>query len=56
MDENEFEFNGLTYVAKCGDDCSGCSMDADDTCYAAPRCASSERKDGREVIFVEKHP
>lgn len=54
MNENEFEYNGKMYVAERGVDCTTCAMDAEDTCYAAPQCTPAERKDNRDVIFVEK--
>ena len=61
MDENEFEFEGKTYVAEhcsaddCGftdgKQCSFISLDCSRfNCF--PEC----RADGRNVIFVEKQP
>ena len=61
MDENEFEFEGKTYVAEhcsaddCGStdgkQCSFISLDCGQfNCF--PEC----RVDGRNVIFVEKQP
>ena len=61
MDENEFEFNGKTYVsvATGGFSCDGCEL-FDDGCSIAygdyPCCSAKGRGDGIGVIFVEKHP
>ena len=60
MNEDEFELNGKLYVsekAKSKSSCSGCSL-----FYSAfscisdnhPKCIGKTRKDGRNVIFVEK--
>ena len=60
MDENEFEFEGVTYVAAKGVytyGCEGCNL-FDDGCLIAigeyPCCSSRGRLDGRDVIFVVK--
>lgn len=62
MDENEFELNGVVYIAvnepvydEIG--CAGCCLDClPETCMTItrPRCTSENRKDGRNVIFVGK--
>lgn len=58
MNENEFELNGVTYVATAGDTCHGCAFDkraADESCRSyLPSCIDADRRDGRFVIFVEK--
>ena len=57
LSENEFIFNGTRYVAEMQTECScdGCAFDcADDTPCLNAKCDSTERKDGRDVIFVEK--
>lgn len=57
MDENEFEIDGNVYVAEPeGGDffCGGCAFES--SSCPAMECRSRLRKDGRNVIFVEKHP
>ena len=63
MDENEFEFNGVAFAAVYGLNCRDCAMWNVDECacntvskreFVFPACNSSQRKDGRDVIFVEK--
>lgn len=56
MDENEFEFEGFTYIAVDGaqDDCEGCTFLRSGACHRIPYCYPSQRVDGRDVIFVEK--
>lgn len=59
MDENEFEFEGSTYISVKSDGCDGCSFHkGQESCYAlckeVPFCAPSKRSDGIGVIFVEK--
>jgi hypothetical protein len=60
MDENEFELNGIQYVAVediYNEGCDSCSFNIQNTgCAFAPTCFEDERIDGRDVIFVEKHP
>lgn len=62
MNENEFEYCGKRYVAISGLNCGDCAMwDADECmCNAVssrdfifPSCNNSQRKDGRDVIFME---
>lgn len=57
MNENEFELDGKVYVAVVADgkSCSGCALKFR-PCYSTeyPYCIGSDRKDGRDVIFVEK--
>lgn len=57
MNENEFELDGKFYVAVDvdHDSCGKCSLRAH-PCYLTnfPHCASNDRKDKRNVIFVEK--
>lgn len=57
MNENEFEFEGKTYVALRTDidDCVGCEMQHL-PCYKVAKCSKNERVDGFDVIFVEKQP
>lgn len=52
--KNEFELNGKRYVAVSHKGCYGCAFfdDPDDCRHALP-CSSTNRSDGREVIWVE---
>lgn len=61
MGENEFELDGKRYIAVGANiGCIGCAMDDLNVCPRhvksdkVPNCAPSLRKDGRNVIFVEK--
>ena len=63
MDEKEFEFNGVVIVAAYGLNCMDCAMWNVNECvcntvskrdFVFPACNNSQRKDGRDVIFVEK--
>ena len=59
MSENKFNIGGVVYIAaKC--ETRGCDKCAfsyfDIRCVATPPCAKEQRKDGKEVIFIEKHP
>lgn len=65
MGENEFELNGVVYVAVeesiDAKQCNGCAMKNDKhpfkcigNSYEIPDCDPSFRIDGRNVIFVEK--
>lgn len=56
MDENEFEIEGIHYIAVDGkrDDCTGCALERSSFCHTAPCCWPSQRFDERDVIFVEK--
>ena len=57
MNENEFEIDGVSYVATkdSTNDCNGCAFSMDDVkCVLAPACGIKRREDGRSVIFVEK--
>lgn len=57
--ENEFELDGVLYVAREGGfNCYGCAfLDDDERCVESPSCRKSHgRMDGRNVIFVEKRP
>lgn len=62
MDENEFEVDGIIYVAVDAPPvkpCNKCSFFINDRCTgmlmnAAPDCFGDFRDDGRDVIFVEK--
>lgn len=59
MSENKFNIGGVAYIAtRCdGGGCDGCAFSYfDSRCVSAPPCAKEQRKDGRDVIFVEKHP
>lgn len=59
--ENEFNVNEKTYVAvdSCSD-CEECALDDEmNSCELMrerPMCSAMFRRDGRSVIFVEKHP
>lgn len=54
--ENEFELDGITYIAKQQHGCDGCAFDGSDDCTSnsRPPCASYSRKDGVSVIFIHK--
>lgn len=61
MNENEFEYNGKTYVT--APEPEGCCVDCDllsacgpDGIEGIPECQSHKRVDNRDVIFVEKQP
>ena len=58
VDDNEFELNGVQYVAVEDDGnegCNQCSFNMAGTgCAFAPPCIEDERVDGRNVIFMEK--
>lgn len=64
VNEDEVVFDGVTYVSRekkvysC-DDCAlnDCALNYDDRhqCLSV-KCDPTERKDGRNVIFVEKQP
>lgn len=61
MNENEFEFNGKTYVAVEDESplCSGCAFFEYhcirlQTFGKIPRCTVIDREDGRLVKFFEK--
>ena len=57
MNENEFELDGRTYVARpTHNDCEGCGLHDTDDCWGEerPYCTSTFRTDNRDVIFVEK--
>lgn len=54
MNENEFELNGISYVAVDGHDCRLCKMMTAEMCKSSPECISDFRFDVRNVIFVEK--
>ena len=62
MEENEFEFDGKTYVsrhkAKSMSRCQYCAFSMCFECIddesAIPQCVGCYRIDGRDVIFVEK--
>lgn len=59
MNENEFEYEGITYVAEEQDEitCNGCAFKGDRHCpdyYGFPSCVANLREDGRYVVFVEK--
>lgn len=58
MNENEFECNGKVYVdEKAISSCVGCAFNSNNKlCLCAPLCTKAHRKDGRNVIFVEKQP
>ena len=52
--ENEFELNGKRYVAVSPKGCYGCAFFDDlDGCLHALPCSSTNRSDGRNVIYVE---
>jgi hypothetical protein len=58
--ENEFEFEGKTYVAVEGGDCYLCAMYIDDNCIGLgdnttiPWCGMNDRDDKRYVHYAEK--
>lgn len=58
MGENEFEFEGKTFIAvESNLECDGCAFDGffcnlDWKSY--PACMAGRRHDKKEVIFVEK--
>jgi len=54
--ENEFELNGVTYIAQPREDCDGCAFKDSDDCYSnsRPHCDPSCRKDKVSVIFIRK--
>ena len=63
MGEDEFEFCGKWYASTPGVRCQDCSMWDSGEClcntvskrdFVFPSCNNSQRKDGRDVIFVEK--
>ena len=59
MDENEFIFNGKTYIAVPEPDDCCCECDLLQKCSpdginGVPKCQANKRTDGRDVIFVEK--
>ena len=60
MNEDEFELDGKVYAAiekaKSMSRCSYCAFDKNWECLErdVPSCAMDVRKDGRNVIFVEK--
>lgn len=61
MNENEFEYNGKTYVVEqSGGECIGCAFLHDDDCSVpfehVPPCHHVDRNDETDVIFVEKQP
>ena len=59
MDENEFEYEGKTYVTAPDDGeffCGGCAFESSRCIGIIPECRPRFRIDGRNVIFVEKHP
>ena len=55
--ENKFNYNGLWYVAVEQDGCRNCAFSDGKKCFAndetVPACNEFERKDNRNVIFVE---
>lgn len=55
MNENEFEWHGKKYIAKEIDcKCRECALYHNTfDCYHSPPCAPDQRKDRRNVIFVE---
>jgi hypothetical protein len=62
IDENEFEFEGKTYVAVEGAGCEGCHIMRDHSetmpCLGSyeriPACLWSDRSDKRNKVFKEK--
>lgn len=62
MDENEFEFIGKAYIAVVNDTmkCDGCALVGEtETGYCLDEhsehpCVAGERKDRRNVIYIEK--
>lgn len=55
--ENRFKYEGIWYKSENSevkDECTGCRRKYDDNfCANAPPCSFVERKDNRDVIFVE---
>lgn len=58
MDENEFEFDGVTLEAVDGNGCLFCFFyrGVGSVCRSPIPCGQNSRVDSRVVIFVEKHP
>ena len=59
MNEDEFELNGVVYVsADYKVSCRDCAFIRNrEMCAKLKKvCSSNSRKDGRNVIFVEKRP
>lgn len=56
INENEFLFSGKTYVAVEKNFCKGCAFWCSELQKRGeiPHCGAQYRKDGRDVIFVEK--
>ena len=60
MNEDEFEMDGITYIAaekaNSMTRCSYCAFNKNLECLDRnmPACRNDIRKDGRNVIFVEK--
>ena len=60
MEESEFDFNGVKYMSEeSGGECIGCAFCIDnEDCNAdfdsVPPCNHVDRRDERDVIFVEK--
>lgn len=54
--ENEFELDGVTYIAKQQQNCDGCAFIDPYDCGSIrlPHCASYSRKDDVSVIFIRK--
>ena len=54
--ENEFELNGVTYIAKQQQVCAGCAFNGLDDCgyLSRPHCDPSCREDHVSVIFIRK--
>jgi hypothetical protein len=56
--ENEFEFEGKTYVTVFdeldGDGCAKCAFELIDCTIGIPQCYSGNREDGKPVYFKEK--
>ena len=59
MNENEFELDGKVYVSVDvdHDSCCKCALRVH-PCYLTnfPHCTPNDRKDKRNVIFVERQP
>lgn len=54
MNEDKFELDGKTYIAKESKDCSECAFETNHKCVAkTPECSALTRKDKKSVIFVE---
>ena len=65
MNDNEFYINGVKYSAveatRSKHDnlisCDGCELERFEcSMLRRPKCNKGDRLDGRDVIFVEKHP